>query len=111
MSPFMVNNKYYRRYLTFFFRGKRYDLDVPAFLTNIGNWLWHTFWYRFDWWLGERKFAKWVRYGKKHALFVKFESWEQLHQWEERMLEMYENPKRASVFNIFKSYTKWPRTK
>lgn len=76
--------------------------------TKLGHWIWSNFWYRIDWWREERRFYRWVKYGRDHFKFVRFETWDDLHKWEDDMIKFYGFKPRKSILNIFKPYHKWP---
>ena len=68
--------------------------------TKLGRWIWVKFWYRIDWYIGERKLHYWIKYAQKHNMFLTI-----TQDYLNRMDEGLEKRKRPSV--IFKSYHKW----
>ena len=68
--------------------------------TKIGNYIWRHFWYRVDWYKGERRLHKWINYAREHNMFIKITR-EYLEERDEYL------KKTESPLNIFKAYDKW----
>lgn len=68
--------------------------------TKLGRYVWTRFWYRVDWYIGERRLHRWIKYAQKHNMFVKITN--------DYLMIMDESLKKsARITNIFRPYDRW----
>ena len=70
--------------------------------TKLGGWFWRNYWHKVQWLCHEREFYKWVKFAKKHNIWVTITD-----EYIDRMIEKGEKLRRLK--NLFRPYDKWER--